>query len=93
MHIMNPMRRYTLQNQPLILDLLEWVVEHPRQYDEVIAAWRTSCPQLTVWEDVVDAGLVSVSFNEISGKTVTATAAGVEFLRQHGRGNSSADDK
>ena len=44
---------------PLILDLVEWVVRAPRPYPEVMAAWRTSCPRLPVWEDAVDRGLVS----------------------------------
>ena len=34
---------------PLILDLLEWVAARPRTYTEVMDAWRTSCPRLTIW--------------------------------------------
>ena len=41
---------------PLILDLLEWVGREPRSYADVIDAWRTSCPRLTVWEDAMDRG-------------------------------------
>ncbi|PWS35110.1 hypothetical protein DFH01_22580 [Falsiroseomonas bella] len=44
--------------RPLILDLVAHVAERPRPYAEVLDAWRTSCPRLTVWEDAVDAGLV-----------------------------------
>lgn len=44
--------------RPLILDLVAFVAERPRPYAEVLDAWRTSCPRLTVWEDAVDAGLV-----------------------------------
>ena len=36
---------------PLVLDLVEWVAKEPRTYAEVMDAWRTSCPRLTVWED------------------------------------------
>ena len=39
---------------PLVLDLVEWVAKAPRPYAEVIEAWRTSCPRLTVWEEAVD---------------------------------------
>lgn len=46
-------------NQALILDLLEWLAPAPRPYTEVMDAWRTSCPRLTVWEDALDAGLVA----------------------------------
>jgi len=43
---------------PLILDLLEWLAIAPRPYTEVMDAWRTSCPRLTIWEDAVDLGFV-----------------------------------
>ncbi len=42
----------------LVLDLLEWLKAGPKPYDEVMEAWRTSCPRLTVWEDATDAGYV-----------------------------------
>ncbi|MBR0681147.1 hypothetical protein GXW74_11685 [Roseomonas eburnea] len=45
--------------KPLILDLVAFVAEQPRPYAEVLDAWRTSCPRLTVWEDAVEAGLVA----------------------------------
>ena len=44
--------------EPLILDSVEWVASEPRAYSDVMEAWRTSCPRLTVWEDAVDRGLV-----------------------------------
>ena len=44
---------------PLVLDLLEWLAPAARPYADVMDAWRTSCPRLTIWEDAVDAGLVS----------------------------------
>jgi hypothetical protein len=37
--------------ETLILDLLEWVANGERSYEEVMDAWRTSCPKLPVWED------------------------------------------
>jgi D-3-phosphoglycerate dehydrogenase / 2-oxoglutarate reductase len=42
----------------LVLDLLEWIGPGERSYEEVMDAWRTSCPKLTVWEDATDRGLV-----------------------------------
>ena len=44
--------------EALILDLLAWLSERPRTYEEVMDAWRTSCPKLPVWEDANDRGLV-----------------------------------
>ncbi|MBR0650231.1 hypothetical protein GXW78_11205 [Roseomonas terrae] len=46
--------------RPLILDLVAFVAERPRPYAEVLDAWRTNCPRLTVWEDAVEAGLVTL---------------------------------
>jgi hypothetical protein len=70
---------------PLILDLLEWIAREPRSYAEVIEAWRTSCPRLTVWEDAVDRGFAVRK--HVAGRQVTIrlTAAGRDFLREHGR--------
>jgi hypothetical protein len=45
--------------EALILDLLEWLAARERSYEEVMAAWRTSCPKLPVWEDASDRGLVT----------------------------------
>ena len=44
--------------QALILDFLEWFIAGPRPYGEVMHAWRTNCPRLTVWEDAIQQGLV-----------------------------------
>jgi hypothetical protein len=44
--------------ESLILDLLEWLEKRDRIYEEVMDAWRTSCPKLPVWEDRNDSGLV-----------------------------------
>lgn len=40
--------------------LLEWIAERARSYPETIEAWKSSCPQLTVWEDALAEGLVRV---------------------------------
>lgn len=69
----------------LLLDLVEWVALRPRPYREVMEAWCTSCPQLTVWEDARDAGYVLREWRKGKGESVTVTARGREFLREHGR--------
>ncbi len=43
---------------PLTIDFLAWLSTEPRDYADVMDAWRTSCPRLTVWEDAIDAGLI-----------------------------------
>ena len=74
-----------LENNALVLDLVQWVAEQPRAYHDVMAAWRTSCPRLTIWEDAVDAGFVACKHAHGTGTTVEATAAGRAFLRAEGR--------
>src|SRR5215204_5049242 len=44
----------------LTLQLLAWVAARPRTYRETMEAWRTTCPRLTIWEDAIADGLVSV---------------------------------
>jgi len=69
----------------LVLDLVEWVAKAPRPYAEVIDAWRTSCPRLTVWEEAVDRKLVMRTTLEGDGAKVAITASGLRLLREHGR--------
>jgi hypothetical protein len=44
----------------LTLQLLAWIAARPRTYAETMEAWRTTCPRLTIWEDAVSDGLVTV---------------------------------
>ncbi len=74
-----------MENEPLVLDMLEWIGAEARPYDVVLETWRTSCPRLTVWEDSVDAGLVSVDFNGGSGRIVRLTSSGRALLHRAGR--------
>lgn len=61
--------------EALILDLVEWLAESPRDYAQTMAAWRTSCPRLPVWEDAVDRGLV-----ERRADRIAPTPAGLALL-------------
>jgi hypothetical protein len=69
----------------LIVDFLVWLEVAPRDYAEVMEAWRTSCPRLTVWEDTIDAGLITRTRKAGQPERVELTAAGRTFLRQHTR--------
>jgi hypothetical protein len=68
--------------QSLILDLLEWIGPEPRPYDDVMNAWRTSCPRLPVWEDANSRGLVAC-LSETGGRSVFVTPAGREHLNEY----------
>jgi D-3-phosphoglycerate dehydrogenase len=62
----------------LILDLLEWLATRDRSYEEVMAAWRTSCPKLPVWEEATDRGLVVKE--EMRGRCVVKISASGQAL-------------
>ncbi|WP_458095777.1 hypothetical protein [Roseomonas sp. WA12] len=66
--------------EPLVLDLVEWVAQRPRAYAEVMEAWRTSCPRLTVWEEALERGLV------VRADPVRVTPLGLQCLAEYGRG-------
>jgi hypothetical protein len=72
---------------PLTLQLLEWINNKPRSYDEVLDAWRTSCPRLSIWEDACIAGLVACE--QGGGHRVSVSAKGTALLRaqRYGPGN------
>jgi len=38
--------------------LPDWLAVRDRTYEEVMDAWRTSCPRLPVWEEANDRGLI-----------------------------------
>ena len=63
----------------LVLDFVEWVAARPRRYSDVMDAWKTSCPRLTIWEDAIDQGLVQRC--RVDGElSIEATVAGRELL-------------
>jgi hypothetical protein len=63
----------------LLRDMLAWIAREPRSYDEVMEAWRTSCPRLPVWEDASERGFVE-QVRAPRGAMVRITAKGREFL-------------
>ncbi len=67
--------------EALILDLLEWVAKGDRSYDEVMDAWRTSCPRLPVWEDANDRGLV-IQEDAKGCSVVRITPSGLALLEK-----------
>lgn len=77
---------------PLILDLVEWVALSPRTYADVMEAWRTSCPRLTVWEDAVDRGYLVRLPGHAQSARVAVTESGRAFLLVNGR-RAGADSR
>lgn len=65
----------------LILDLLAFVTATHRPYDEVMEAWRTSCPRLPVWEEANARNLIArVRIDGVA--SVRVTEAGLALLKR-----------
>lgn len=77
------------QTNALVLDLVEWVAKEPRPYADVMDAWRTSCPRLTIFEDAVDRGFIESRTVPGGGVLVFVTPVGVAMLREHGRAEAA----
>jgi len=59
--------------------MLEWISSRSRTYAEVIEAWRTSCPRLSIWEDACIAGLV---VQDADSDVVRVSAKGKKLLQE-----------
>ena len=67
--------------EALILDLLDWLMLRDRTYEEVMDAWRTSCPRLPVWEEANDRGLITRE--EVNGNSmVRVSSLGLALVGQ-----------
>ncbi len=64
----------------LTLQLLEWISDRPRRYSEVVDAWRSTCPRLSIWEDACIDGLIDC--DDGPGHIVTITDKGRRLLRE-----------
>jgi hypothetical protein len=42
----------------LMGQFLDWVTSGKRTHADVMAAWQSSCPRLSIWEDAMIEGLV-----------------------------------
>jgi hypothetical protein len=72
-------------NTALTLQLLEWISSQPRTYAEVLDAWRTTCPRLSIWEDACIDGLIA--YDPYGDRIVTLSPKGMTLIRS---GTSSA---
>jgi hypothetical protein len=85
----------------LTLQFLDWIATRPRSYQDVMEAWRTSCPRLPVWEEAISRGLVKrESGPSLAQSLVSITPAGREALktthpapRQIGRTRATQRDR
>lgn len=73
--------------ETLVVDLLQWLANGERTYEEVMDAWRTSCPRLPVWEDAIDRGLITRE--RVNGRTIVQVSSSGLALLEKARPTSS----
>jgi hypothetical protein len=67
----------------LLRQLLTWLAWEERPYADVMEAWRTSCPQLPLWEEANDRGFVDRA--QADGRAIVRiSSAGRAFLSDAG---------
>ena len=65
----------------LVIDLLEWIGPRGRPYDEVIEAWRTSCPRLPVWEEANARGYIVREHVSGTAPLISVSPNGLALLK------------
>ena len=75
-------KNVTEPTKALTLQLLEWIADHPRRYDDALEAWRTTCPRLSIWEDACIDGLIDC---EPGSRFVSVSAKGKALLQNGGQ--------
>ena len=62
-----------------MVQFLNWIAVRRRSHAEVMDAWQSSCPRLSVWEDAVIEGYVQ--FAGDAARSVVLTGRGDAVLR------------
>jgi hypothetical protein len=70
----------------LLREFLDWIAARPRSYEQVVEAWRSSCPRHPVLDDAFTDGLIRVV-----GGQVVLTPEG-HAHRGHDGGQSPSRD-
>ena len=67
-----------MEAQPslIMIQFLQWVADRPRRREDVMDAWRSSCPRFPVWEDARAEGLVRQCGSETGERRVELTERG-----------------
>lgn len=67
----------------LMLQFLRWVCEGKRTRADAMAAWRSTCPRMSVWEDALADGLIELgeAGSPATEMLVRLTPRGNAFIR------------
>jgi hypothetical protein len=73
-----------MQAEPslIMIQFLQWVAARPRNREDVMEAWRSSCPRFPVWEDARAEGLIRQRGGESGEHRVELTRRGEAALRR-----------
>jgi hypothetical protein len=66
-----------------MLQFLTWIARRNRTHADVMDAWQSSCPRLSVWEDAVIDGYVA--FGGDAARSVVLTRLGRTVLDAQAR--------
>ena len=66
----------------IMIQFLQWVADRPRSREDVMDAWRSSCPRFPVWEDARADGLIRQCGGERGEHRVELTERGWAALRR-----------
>jgi hypothetical protein len=64
----------------LMLQFLAWISERRRTYSEATAAWQSTCPRHTIWEDAIIDGYIEIARNGDRDPRVLLTSRGAALL-------------
>jgi len=71
-----------LQPSLIMIQFLQWVADRPRSREDVMDAWKSSCPRFPVWEDARADGLVRQCGGASGERRVELTARGRDALKR-----------
>lgn len=69
----------------MMVQFLQWVADRPRSREDVMEAWRSSCPRFPVWEDARADGLVRQAGGDRGLHRVELTERGRALLGERRR--------
>lgn len=83
----------TTAARSLLHDFLAWLAVESRPYSDVMDAWRTSCPRLSIWEDALAEGLVKTErgSGDLAGQIVVKLTPAGRALVEAGRDDPGAE--
>jgi hypothetical protein len=71
-----------VQPSLIMIQFLQWVADRPRSHEDVMDAWKSSCPRFPVWEDARADGLVRQRGGASGQRRVELTTRGRDALKR-----------